>query len=308
MSHGLYQVWVELFRGRECTTFGFILVHFLYQKGKGPGYERWAKVHNIKQMAQTLLFLEEHNLRDYDELAAKAKSVSDRFAEITERQKSLEARLTEITDLKKHIINYSKTKQIYVAYRESGYADDFVCCFQYKREAEIFYEHLKSRMKYFGLYLEETKTRLIYFGRFAEQNLAKNGKKPETFDFLGFTHYCAKSRNGNFRVKHKTASKKFRKKCKQMNTAIRDMRFEKKKYIITKVNQILTRYYHYYEFIKMTAYDARAKIPETVIDNFVDRVVFDHGDFIWYLNPSFGNEVYSQSTSDWKKTTVNRFK
>lgn len=69
-------------------------------KGKGPGYERWAKVHNIKQVAQTLLFLEEHNLRDYDELAAKAKSVSDRFAEITERQKSLEARLAEIADLK----------------------------------------------------------------------------------------------------------------------------------------------------------------------------------------------------------------
>lgn len=94
-------------------------------KGKGPGYERWAKVHNIKQMAQTLLFLEEHNLRDYDELAAKAKTVSDRFAEITERQKSLEARLTEIADLKKHIINYSKTKQIYVAYRESGYSKKF---------------------------------------------------------------------------------------------------------------------------------------------------------------------------------------
>ena len=94
-------------------------------KGKGPGYERWAKVHNIKQMAQTLLFLEEHNLRDYDELAAKAKSVSDRFAEITERQKSLEARLIEIADLKKHIINYSKTKQIYVAYRESGYSKRF---------------------------------------------------------------------------------------------------------------------------------------------------------------------------------------
>lgn len=63
-----------------------------------------------------------------------------------------------------------------------------------------------------------------------------------------------------------------------------------------------------YEFIKMTAYDARAKIPETVIDNFVDRVVFDHGDFIWYLNPTFGNEVYSQTTSDWEKTTVDRFK
>lgn len=94
-------------------------------KGRGPGYERWAKVHNIKQVAQTLLFLEEHNLRDYDELAAKAKSVSDRFAEITERQKSLEARLTGSADLKKHIINYSKTKQIYVAYRESGYSKKF---------------------------------------------------------------------------------------------------------------------------------------------------------------------------------------
>lgn len=94
-------------------------------KGKGPGYERWAKVHNIKQMAQTLLFLEEHNLRDYDELASKAKSVSDRFAEISERQKALEVRLAEITELKKHIINYSKSKQIYVAYRESGYSKKF---------------------------------------------------------------------------------------------------------------------------------------------------------------------------------------
>ena len=94
-------------------------------KGKGPGYERWAKVHNIKQMAQTLLFLEEHNLRDYDELAAKAKDVSTIFGEITERQKALEGRLTEIAELKKHIINYSKTKEIYVQYRKCGYSKKF---------------------------------------------------------------------------------------------------------------------------------------------------------------------------------------
>ena len=94
-------------------------------KGKGPGYERWAKVHNIKQMAQTLLFLEEHGLRDYDELAEKARDVSARFAEISERQKALEARLSEITELKKHIINYSKTKEIYVQYRKSGYSKKF---------------------------------------------------------------------------------------------------------------------------------------------------------------------------------------
>ena len=55
------------------------------------------------------------------------------------------------------------------------------------------------------------------------------------------------------------------------------------------------------EFVKMTAYDSRAKIPDTVIDNFVDRVVYDHGEFIWYLNPAFGNEAYKQTTSDWKK-------
>ena len=94
-------------------------------KGKGPGYERWAKVHNIKQMAQTLLFLEEHNLRDYDELATKARDVSVIFGEISERQKALEARLSEITELKKHIINYSKTKEIYTQYRQSGYSKKF---------------------------------------------------------------------------------------------------------------------------------------------------------------------------------------
>ena len=58
------------------------------------------------------------------------------------------------------------------------------------------------------------------------------------------------------------------------------------------------------EFIKMTAFDARAKIPDTVIDNFVDQIVFDHGAFIWYLNPVFGNEVYKQDASDWKKNSI----
>ena len=100
-------------------------IQTMIAKGKGPGYERWAKVHNIKQMAQTLLFLEEHDLRDYDDLAAKAKSTSDRFGEITEKQKALEARLVEIAALKKHIINYSKTKDIYAEYRKSGYSKKF---------------------------------------------------------------------------------------------------------------------------------------------------------------------------------------
>ena len=107
-------------------------IQAMIAKGKGPGYERWAKVHNIKQMAQTLLFLEEHGLRDYDELAEKAKATSERFGEITDKQKTLEARLVEIAALKKHIINYSKTKDTYAEYRKSGYSKKF---FEEHREA-----------------------------------------------------------------------------------------------------------------------------------------------------------------------------
>ena len=94
-------------------------------RGKGPGYERWAKVHNVKEMAQTLLFLEKEDLRDYEKLAKKAGDASERFGEITKRQKELEARLVEIASLKKHIINYSKTRDVYAEYRKSGYSKKF---------------------------------------------------------------------------------------------------------------------------------------------------------------------------------------
>lgn len=131
-----------------------------------------------------------------------------------------------------------------------NYADDFVCCFQYKEEAERFYERLKHRMEYFGLSLAEEKSRLIEFGRFAEANRKKRGEgKPETFDFLGFTHYCSKSKNGKFRVKRKTSKKKFAKKCKEVHKKIGEMRTLGTATIIKKVNQILTGYFHYYGII-----------------------------------------------------------
>lgn len=126
------------------------------------------------------------------------------------------------------------------------YADDFVCCFQYKEEAEEFYERLKYRMMHFGLELEESKSRLIEFGKYAEESRRKTGKKPETFTFLGFTHYCSKSRNGKFRVKRKTSRKKFAKKCKEVHREIAKMRILPLGQIIKKLNQILTGYYHYY--------------------------------------------------------------
>lgn len=126
------------------------------------------------------------------------------------------------------------------------YADDFVACFQYKKEAEYFYEHLKRRMGHFGLKLEEEKSRLIEFGRYAQENAKKRGRKAAIFNFLGFTHYCSKSRNGRFRVKGKTSKKKMAKKCKGMYRLIQGIRNWPLKEIIKKINQILTGYFHYY--------------------------------------------------------------
>jgi len=101
------------------------------------------------------------------------------------------------------------------------YADDFVVSFQYEKEAEMFYRRLKNRMEHFGLSLEEEKSRLIRFGRFAQKDAKLEGKKADTFVFLGFTHYCSTSRSGKFRVKRKTARKKFAKKSKEMYREIR---------------------------------------------------------------------------------------
>ncbi len=127
------------------------------------------------------------------------------------------------------------------------YVDDFVVCFQYKAEAERFYERLRRRMGHFELSLEEEKSRLLEFGRFAAQNRKRAGKgKPETFNFLGFTHYCSKSRNGKFRVKRKTSRQKFIKKCREVHQRIKEMRTLPVRDIIHKLNQILVGYFHYY--------------------------------------------------------------
>ena len=127
------------------------------------------------------------------------------------------------------------------------YADDFVVCFQHKADAKEFYEALKRRMERFGLSLEEQKSRLLEFGRFAAQNRRRSGKKPETFTFLGFTHYCSKSRDGSrFRVKRKTSKKKFAKKCKEVHRRIKEMRTFPVEDIIHKINEILVGYFHYY--------------------------------------------------------------
>lgn len=105
------------------------------------------------------------------------------------------------------------------------YADDFVCCFQYKQDALRFYKALQARLDKFNLQLALNKTRIIEFGRFAARDRNNRGEgKPETFSFLGFTHYCSKDRKGKFRVKRKTDVKKFRAKVKAFKVWVKAVR------------------------------------------------------------------------------------
>ena len=108
------------------------------------------------------------------------------------------------------------------------YADDFVMGFQYRSDAEAFHQALERRMRKFGLELNGEKTRLIEFGRFAAKRRAERGEgKPETFDFLGFTHICGSRRkDGRFIVKRKTIAKRLRRKVKVVNEELRRIRHE----------------------------------------------------------------------------------
>ena len=96
------------------------------QAGKGAGYAQWAKVFNLKQMAQTISFLEENGLLEYDALAARAAEGTARFNELSGTIKRTEGRMAEIAALQKQIVNYSKTRDVYAAYRKAGYSKTFL--------------------------------------------------------------------------------------------------------------------------------------------------------------------------------------
>ena len=89
------------------------------------------------------------------------------------------------------------------------FADDFVACFQYQSDAIAFREQLEDRLQGFSLELAPEKTRCIEFGRYARKDARKRGQKPQEFTFLGFTHYCGKTRKGYFKLKRRTSRKKF---------------------------------------------------------------------------------------------------
>jgi RNA-directed DNA polymerase len=101
------------------------------------------------------------------------------------------------------------------------FADDFVMGFEYQDDAQRFQVELRERLATFSLELAEEKTRLIEFGRFAALDRRKRGlSKPETFDFLGFTHICAKTRKGRFKLKRVTIKKRLRAKLSEVKTEL----------------------------------------------------------------------------------------
>lgn len=96
------------------------------QAGKGAGYERWAKVFNLKQMAQTLNYLSEHGLLNYADLEKQTVAAIARFNELSEMIHDAEERMSEIAALKTQIINYVKTRETYAAYRRAGYSKKYL--------------------------------------------------------------------------------------------------------------------------------------------------------------------------------------
>ena len=127
------------------------------------------------------------------------------------------------------------------------YADDFIAGFQYQREAQAYYEALKKRMSKFGLELESSKSKIIKFEKFAEQNRKALGQgKPETFDFLGFTFYCSRTRQGKPCIKVKTSKKKFKQKAKAMKVWLYENRDTKVSELMGKLRIKLLGHYRYY--------------------------------------------------------------
>jgi group II intron reverse transcriptase/maturase len=132
------------------------------------------------------------------------------------------------------------------AAHEIRFADDAVLCFQYKEDAERVMEVLPKRFAKHGLTIHPEKTRLLEFGRYAEENAKRQGKKAATFDFLGFTYVCARSRKGKFTVHVRTMKTRFRRGLK----AIADWCQENRHLPVEKqqktLNAKLRGHYQYY--------------------------------------------------------------
>jgi group II intron reverse transcriptase/maturase len=127
------------------------------------------------------------------------------------------------------------------------YADDFVVGFQHESDARRFLEELKERFRKFNLELHADKTRVIEFGRLAAQDRARRGEgKPMTFNFLGFTHACDKTRTGRFIVLRQTMAQRMRGKLKSLKERLQRSLHHPVAQVGSWLGSVLRGHYHYY--------------------------------------------------------------
>ena len=127
------------------------------------------------------------------------------------------------------------------------YADDFVVGFEQESDAVRFLEELKERFRKFNLELHAQKTRVIEFGRFASEKRKRSGQgKPDTFNFLGFTHICDKTRKGNFIVLRRSMAKRVCAKLKLLKEELWERMHESVRKVGTWLTSVLRGHYQYY--------------------------------------------------------------
>lgn len=112
-----------------------------------PAYRRWATVYNLKQMAGTFMFLRENHIESFEELDKRTEEAVEKFNTLNESIKASEKQLAEILALKKHILNYRKTRDVYAAYRKAGYSTKF---FEEHREEITLHKAAKAAFDQFG--------------------------------------------------------------------------------------------------------------------------------------------------------------
>lgn len=135
-------------QNHRCTLDLPINIQEKLAAGKGAGYERWAKVYNLKAAAKAILFLQEKDIHTMEQLREKTEDITRHSHELLDSVKQFEKRLAEIAILRKHIVNYAKTRETYVAYRKAGYSRKF---YETHREELTLHKAAKEAFEQLGI-------------------------------------------------------------------------------------------------------------------------------------------------------------